>query len=67
MTAQERQAMKLAYDEIHRLVNSGGELSQSTIYACVALRQALSPPCAADKFRQLWKRIKERNERSEKW
>lgn len=67
MTAQERQAMKLAYDEIHRLVNSGGELSQSTIYACVALRQAMSPPCAAEKLRQLWMNIIQNRQRDETW
>lgn len=67
MNPQEREAMRLAYDEIHRLVNSGATTSQSTVDACVALRQAMSPPCAAEKFRQLWKRIKERSERSEKW
>ena len=67
MNAQEREAMRLAYDEIHKLVNSGAVASQSTIDACVALRQAMSPPCAVERFRKLWKRIKERSERSETW
>lgn len=67
MTPEEHEAMELAYHEIHKLANSGARTTQSTIDACVALRQAMSPPSTKDKLRQLWKNIKERNKRSGTW
>ena len=67
MNAQERDAMKLAYDEIHKLVNTGGKVSQSTIYAIAALRQAMSPPCVEMKLRKLWESIIQKRQRDETW
>jgi hypothetical protein len=67
MNAQEREAMRLAYNEIHKLVNSGAVTSQSTIDACVALRQAMTPPRVEMKLRKLWESIIQKRQRDETW
>lgn len=67
MTPKEREAIELAYYEIHKLINAGAKPSQSTVDACVALRQAMSPPTATDKLRQAWQKFIDKRMRNEKW